>query len=102
MAVDMWSAGIILFVLVTGYSPFTAETDAELFEQIRIGAYEVGDPMWEKVSDGAKHLVVSPFFANVFCLFCCCIIVPPLLGVESTNAVFLLREACSVWIRQNV
>jgi serine/threonine protein kinase len=59
VAVDMWSAGIILFVLVTGYSPFSGDSDAELFEQIRKGAYEVSDVMWEKISDEAKDLVVG-------------------------------------------
>eukprot|EP00884_Botryococcus_braunii_P005302 jgi/Botrbrau1/14773/Bobra.0284s0007.1 len=57
IAVDMWSAGIILFVLVTGYSPFSADSDAELFDHIRTGAYDVSDPMWEKISDEAKDLV---------------------------------------------
>jgi hypothetical protein len=60
----MWSAGVILFVLVTGYSPFSADSDAELFEHIRTGAYEVSDPMWEKISDEAKDLVVGPKLAG--------------------------------------
>lgn len=78
-------------MLVTGYSPFTAETDAELFELIRVGAYEVGDPMWEKVSDGAKDLVVSPLPRCFFLDFCSCINAPPFRGVSTDNSCIVVQ-----------
>eukprot|EP00951_Prasinocladus_malaysianus_P028106 scaffold254896_cov19-Prasinocladus_malaysianus.AAC.1 len=34
-AVDMWSVGVILFILLSGYSPFDDENDAMLFQKIR-------------------------------------------------------------------
>lgn len=59
-AVDMWSMGVILFILLSGYSPFDDENDAVLFEKIKKGEYDADDPIWDQVSLPAKDLVVSP------------------------------------------
>eukprot|EP01026_Neomeris_dumetosa_P050353 TRINITY_DN4412_c0_g1_i1.p1 TRINITY_DN4412_c0_g1~~TRINITY_DN4412_c0_g1_i1.p1 ORF type:complete len:392 (-),score=46.63 TRINITY_DN4412_c0_g1_i1:2722-3744(-) len=56
-AVDMWSVGVILFILLSGYSPFDDENDAVLFDKIRQGNYDADDPIWDVVSEGAKDLV---------------------------------------------
>ncbi|KAL3158107.1 hypothetical protein ABBQ32_011709 [Trebouxia sp. C0010 RCD-2024] len=57
-AVDMWSMGVILFILLSGYSPFDDENDAVLFEKIKKGEYDADDPIWDNVSVPAKDLVV--------------------------------------------
>ena len=44
--VDMWSAGVILFILLSGYSPFDDENDAVLFQKIKSGKYDDDDPIW--------------------------------------------------------
>ncbi|KAA6418284.1 MAG: calcium calmodulin-dependent kinase type 1-like [Trebouxia sp. A1-2] len=56
-AVDMWSMGVILFILLSGYSPFDDENDAVLFEKIKKGEYDADDPIWDQVSLPAKDLV---------------------------------------------
>lgn len=56
-AVDMWSMGVILFILLSGYSPFDDENDAVLFEKIKKGEYDADDPIWDNVSVPAKDLV---------------------------------------------
>eukprot|EP00891_Asterochloris_glomerata_P001841 jgi/Astpho2/1841/fgenesh1_pm.00038_%23_10_t len=56
-AVDMWSVGVILFILLSGYSPFDDENDAVLFEKIKSGNYDADDPIWDHVSNSAKDLV---------------------------------------------
>jgi len=56
-AVDMWSVGVILFILLSGYSPFDDDNDAVLFEKIKSGNYDADDPIWDNVSDGGKDLV---------------------------------------------
>ena len=57
---DMWSMGVILFILLSGYSPFDDENDAVLFEKIKKGEYDADDPIWDQVSLPAKDLVVRP------------------------------------------
>eukprot|EP00201_Polytomella_parva_P007314 CAMPEP_0175075824 /NCGR_PEP_ID=MMETSP0052_2-20121109/22298_1 /TAXON_ID=51329 ORGANISM="Polytomella parva, Strain SAG 63-3" /NCGR_SAMPLE_ID=MMETSP0052_2 /ASSEMBLY_ACC=CAM_ASM_000194 /LENGTH=376 /DNA_ID=CAMNT_0016344719 /DNA_START=95 /DNA_END=1225 /DNA_ORIENTATION=- len=56
-AVDMWSVGVILFILLSGYSPFDDDNDAVLFEKIKKGNYDADDPIWDNISLEAKHVV---------------------------------------------
>lgn len=51
MQVDMWSAGVVLFILLGGYPPFWSESEPALFDQIRRGRYSFDDPVWDVVSD---------------------------------------------------
>jgi serine/threonine protein kinase len=37
--IDIWSCGIILYIMVTGVAPFQAESPEELLELIRYGQY---------------------------------------------------------------
>jgi calcium/calmodulin-dependent protein kinase I len=57
--VDLWSVGVILYVLLCGFPPFYSESGSnfELFEQIKAGAYEFPSPYWDHVSGEAKSLV---------------------------------------------
>lgn len=48
--VDMWSAGVVLFILLAGYPPFHADDEPRLFELIRRGAYSLDDAAWARVS----------------------------------------------------
>ena len=50
-AVDLWSAGVVLFILLGGYPPFYDENEPALFAQIRRGAFSFDDPVWDSVSD---------------------------------------------------
>eukprot|EP00793_Prasinoderma_coloniale_P000158 PRCOL_00005666-RA len=56
-AVDMWSAGVILYMLLVGFSPFEDDNDAVLFSRIRRGEYSMDEPEWADVSDAAKEVV---------------------------------------------
>ncbi|KAM3568549.1 hypothetical protein VYU27_009323, partial [Nannochloropsis oceanica] len=50
---DVWSCGVILFVLITGYLPFEEKKISELFLKISLGAYVC--PEW--VSEEARGLI---------------------------------------------
>jgi calcium/calmodulin-dependent protein kinase I len=55
--VDMWGCGVIIFIILSGTTPFHADNNAELFEQIMNGDYTFHPTTWEGVSEEAKDLV---------------------------------------------
>ncbi|XP_058795223.1 calcium/calmodulin-dependent protein kinase type 1-like isoform X2 [Phymastichus coffea] len=56
-AVDVWSIGVISYILLCGYPPFYDENDANLFAQILKGEYEFDSPYWDDISDSAKDFI---------------------------------------------
>jgi calcium/calmodulin-dependent protein kinase I len=55
--VDMWSIGVILYVLLCGFCPFYDENTAALFNLITSGSYSFPSPYWDHISDQAKDLI---------------------------------------------
>lgn len=58
-AVDMWSIGVILYVLLCGFCPFFDENTAALFNLITSGSYSFPNPYWDHISDSAKDLITN-------------------------------------------
>jgi len=56
-ACDMWSLGVILYVLLCGFCPFFDECTPALFSSITSGTYSFPSPYWDNISDDAKDLV---------------------------------------------
>lgn len=54
---DMWSVGVILYILLGGYPPFIESTQRDLFRKIRRGDYEFHEEYWGTVSSEAKELI---------------------------------------------
>jgi len=41
---DIWSCGVILYVLLCGFPPFNGNTDNEIFEAVLKGKYSMEGP----------------------------------------------------------
>ena len=54
---DIWSAGVILYIIICGYPCFNGETDEEIFEAIIKGKIIFPSPEWDNVSEDAKNLI---------------------------------------------
>ncbi len=54
---DVWSCGIIMYILLCGYPPFNGENDSEILAKIKLGKFSFPDEEWEHVSDSAKDLI---------------------------------------------
>lgn len=56
-AVDLWSTGVILYILLCGFPPFYEEELPALFDQILNARFDFPSPWWDKISKEAKQLV---------------------------------------------
>jgi len=56
-AVDMWSLGVIAFILLGGYPPFHDDNMRNLFKKIRKGDFVFHPEYWKNVSEDAKNLI---------------------------------------------
>ncbi|KAL3852874.1 hypothetical protein ACJMK2_016482 [Sinanodonta woodiana] len=61
MSCDMWSLGVIMYILLCGYPPFYSNHGAAISpgmkKRIRNGQYEFPNPEWNRVSKDAKDLI---------------------------------------------
>jgi len=64
-AVDVWSIGVISYILLCGYPPFYDENDANLFAQILKGEFEFDSPYWDDISEDAKDFIRNLMCVNV-------------------------------------
>lgn len=54
---DMWSLGIISYILLSGSSPFRGENDRETLTRIQEGRWEFRETIWKYISDDAKDFI---------------------------------------------
>ncbi|XP_062842907.1 MAP kinase-activated protein kinase 2 [Trichomycterus rosablanca] len=58
---DMWSLGVIMYILLCGYPPFYSNHGLAISpgmkKRIRMGQYEFPNPEWSEVSEEAKQLI---------------------------------------------
>ena len=54
---DIWSAGVILYIIICGYPCFNGEDDDEIFAAILDGKIAFPSPEWDDISDDVKILI---------------------------------------------
>ncbi|XP_070069248.1 serine/threonine-protein kinase GG21441 isoform X2 [Drosophila takahashii] len=61
LKIDVWAAGIILYILLCGFPPFVAPDNQQepLFDAIISGIYEFPDPYWSDIGDGVRDLIAN-------------------------------------------
>jgi calcium-dependent protein kinase len=56
---DLWSSGVIVFILLSGIPPFNGVTDNEIMAQIKKGKFNFNAKVWNSVSAEAKDFIIQ-------------------------------------------
>ena len=54
---DIWSAGVILYIIICGYPCFNGDDDNEIFAAIQRGKISFPSPEWDDISDDVRKLI---------------------------------------------
>lgn len=59
--IDVWAAGIILYILLCGFPPFVSPDNEQepLFDAILSGVYEFPEPYWSDVGQSVRDLIAN-------------------------------------------
>ncbi|CAD8156509.1 unnamed protein product [Paramecium octaurelia] len=56
---DIWSCGVILYIMLCGAPPFNGDDDYQIMEAVRKGVFKFKEQEWKKISNEAKDLVMK-------------------------------------------
>ena len=54
---DLWSIGVIMYIMLTGIPPFNGENDDDILTAVSKGNYDISLPSYKALSDNAKDLI---------------------------------------------
>jgi serine/threonine protein kinase len=56
---DLWSIGVIAYILLVGYPPFNGGNNTEVYGSVRNGTYSFPYEDWQHISIGAQNFIAS-------------------------------------------
>lgn len=59
LATDVWSIGVICYILLSGESPFQGDSDAETLALVTAAEWEFDEDSFEDITEDAKHFIRS-------------------------------------------
>ena len=54
---DIWSAGVLLYLLLSGHLTFSGSDETEIYGKIKSIQYDLNKELWQNISDEAKDLI---------------------------------------------
>lgn len=64
-AVDLWSLGVILYILLVGFPPFADKPSLPLRDQILQGRYDFPSPWWDSVNRDGANLILRKILRTI-------------------------------------
>ncbi|XP_063411106.1 myosin light chain kinase, smooth muscle-like isoform X4 [Mytilus trossulus] len=62
---DIWSLGVICYVLLSGLSPFMGDSDGETLSNVTQGDFDFDDEAFEEISEEARHFIEKCLLKNM-------------------------------------
>jgi len=54
---DIWSCGVIAYILLCGYPPFFGDRDEDILKAVKKGDFDFPSPDWDNITPAAKDLI---------------------------------------------
>eukprot|EP00930_Biecheleria_cincta_P018147 TRINITY_DN1422_c0_g2_i1.p1 TRINITY_DN1422_c0_g2~~TRINITY_DN1422_c0_g2_i1.p1 ORF type:complete len:474 (+),score=104.49 TRINITY_DN1422_c0_g2_i1:286-1707(+) len=54
---DIWSIGVVAYILLCGFPPFSGDTDSQILKAVKKGAFDFPSPEWDNISKEAKDFI---------------------------------------------
>jgi calcium-dependent protein kinase len=61
---DIWSAGVILYILLSGQFPFEGTSNTEILRNVMKGDFNLASGVWTRISIHAKDLIKKMLTKN--------------------------------------